>query len=109
MVAYGFARFGGSIYDLVEQASTFGSAGIVVITAFALRGKFGGPSAAIAAIVAGVIVKPLAEYGGLEAPYLATLGAAAVAYVAVASWRRSRPPPEGSAPGDALHPAAPVG
>jgi len=92
-VAYGIARFGGSIYDLVENASSFGSAGIVVITAFALRGRLGGSIAAISALAAGVLAKPAAERIGLEAPYLTALAVAVLSYLAAAAIERSRRPP----------------
>ncbi|MGA1779309.1 MAG: sodium:solute symporter family protein [Planctomycetota bacterium] len=90
ITAYFLARHGGSIYDLVETASSFGSAGIVVITGFGLWTRFGGPRAAIAALVAGVAANPIAEARGLEAPYLTTIAVAFTAFLLVGVLERAR-------------------
>jgi Na+/proline symporter len=54
VVAYGMALYAEGVYALVEQASAFGSAGIVVIVTFGLFTRFGGPASALASLLAGV-------------------------------------------------------
>jgi len=72
----------GTIFELVESASSFGSAGIFIIMVFGLFSGFGGARAAMGALIAGVAVWLLATYAWkLELPYLASLGSALLAYV----------------------------
>lgn len=82
-----------SISDLVETASAFGSAGLVVVALFGLFTKFGGPESAYAALITGGVVwiaGGLADLIGDETlkftdtPYLLAVGAAFLAYVALA-------------------------
>lgn len=74
------------IYDLVETASAFGSSGFVVVGAIGLFSRRGGPAAAVTALVAGILSWILGAYVlGLAAPYLTSMAAAAVSYVAVAA------------------------
>jgi Na+/proline symporter len=81
LIAYALAVAGRSVGALVEQASAFGSAGLVVVVAFGLRSTVGGPRAAAAALLAGL----LAYVGGLAAaapyPFLTSLAAALLAYL----------------------------
>lgn len=53
VVALVIAYFGDNIKDLVDIASSFGSAGIVVALLFGLHTKFGNQTAAVAAMVVG--------------------------------------------------------
>ena len=53
LVALGFAASGESIKGLVEIASSFGSAGILVALLFGLHTKFGDERAAVAALITG--------------------------------------------------------
>jgi Na+/proline symporter len=72
-----------SIYDLLESASSFGTAGILVITLFGLWLKIGGRGAALATLLAGVVFTPAAEYVlGLPAPFLATVALCTATYLA---------------------------
>lgn len=74
-----------SIKDLIETASSFGSAGVFVATLFALFTRFGGPLSAYTSIAAGMIVWAAGKYGlGLATPYLFGLLAALIGYVAAA-------------------------
>jgi Na+/proline symporter len=74
-----------SIYDLLESASSFGTAGILVITLFGLWLPRGGTVAALATLVTGVVFTPVAEYVlKLPAPFIATVGACAIVYLACA-------------------------
>ena len=87
IAAWWIALSAEGVYDLVQQASAFGSAGIFVVTAFGLFTRFGGPTAAYGALLAGVLVWIGGGYV-LEVPgaYLAALGAATAAYL-VGAWR----------------------
>ena len=80
-LAYVMALYAEGVYVLVEQASAFGSAGIVVIVTFGLFTRIGGPASALAALLSGVGVWVFGNYL-LELPwaYLAALGASVAAY-----------------------------
>ena len=63
-----------SIYDLVEAASSFGTAGVLVVTLVGLHSDWGGRLSAYSALVAGLVTLPVIEYGFQgEAPFLTTL------------------------------------
>lgn len=85
LVAYVLALVNDSVHDMVQEASSFGSAGVLVIAVFALFTNFGGAASAISALSVG-----LATYIGgahlldFEAPFLTSLLVATVAYVGVA-------------------------
>jgi Na+/proline symporter len=85
VVAYVLALHAEGVYALVEQASAFGSAGIVVVVTFGLFSRRGGPRSATAALVVGVVMWVLGSYV-LDLPfaYLAALAGAVVAYLSVA-------------------------
>jgi len=68
------------IGDLVEEASAFGSAGIVVVTAFALFSRRGGSAAAMATLLGALTVYLAAAWGGASYPFLMSLAAAVVLY-----------------------------
>jgi SSS family transporter len=90
--AYVVALHASTVYDLVETASTFGTAGILVTTVGGLFWKRGNAPAAIAALLLGLVTTPIAEYVfELSAPFLTTIGVAASSYVAVSlATRRPR-------------------
>jgi len=92
VVSYFLANWFDSVYELIEQASAFASAGVVVVTPIALFTRFGGAAAAISSLLAGVVVYC---YGGYLAewpyPYLTAVAAAAAAYLGGALLERSRP------------------
>lgn len=84
IVAFLISLSSEGIKELVETASAFGSAGVLVATLFALFTRFGGPAAAHTSIASGMIVWAVGKYGlGLTAPYLLGLTAALTAYLAV--------------------------
>jgi SSS family transporter len=76
-----------SIHELVQSASSFGSAGIFVVTVMGLFTRFGGPVAAVSAMISGVVVWCVGTWA-VEIPlvYLTSLGAAAVAYFVAAGF-----------------------
>lgn len=81
IVALVVALHAEGVYELVETASAFGTAGVVVTTMIALYLPVGGASAAVVALVAGLVTMPVAEYlFELPAPFLASLASAAIGY-----------------------------
>ena len=85
VVAWYLALASESVLSLVEEASGFGSAGILVLMVFGLWSRFGGARAAMAALVAGVGVWVPAHYVyALPYDYLASVAAALASYIAVA-------------------------
>ena len=73
------------ISDLVETASAFASAGLFVTLVFGLFTRLGGELSAIAAMLGGALVWLAgSSLLNLEAPYLAGILAATIAYVVVA-------------------------
>ncbi len=87
VVAFALALTSDRIKDLVEIASAFGSAGVVVTALFAVFTRIGGPTSAAAAILVGVCVWALGRFGlGWKAPYITALCLSAAAYLFMA-WR----------------------
>ena len=83
-VAFLLAISSSHIRDLVDTASAFGSAGVFVVTVFALFTNFGGERSAYVAMIAGMGVWAIGTRLGWSAPYLAGLLAALIGYVAIA-------------------------
>lgn len=81
LLAYGLALSAEGVYDLVIEASAFGSAGLFVTVVLALFTRWGGPVAASGALLAGVTAWIAFAYV-LEVPYpyLGSLAAALGAY-----------------------------
>ena len=94
LAAWYLALSSNSVLGLVEEASGFGSAGILVLMLFALWSPFGGALAAMAALVSGVAVWVAAHFVyALPYDYLASVGAAFGAYFLVGMLERLRPAP----------------
>lgn len=88
VVAFVLALTSDRIKDLVEIASAFGSAGVVVTALFAVFTRIGGPVSAATAIAAGVGIWALGRFAlGWTAPYITAVICSAVAYYGVAWWR----------------------
>lgn len=88
------------IKDLVEIASSFGSAGVFIVACFAIFTRFGGSRSAGAAIIGGEAVWAVGRFiFGWDAPYMAALAVSTVAYVAV-GLVESRAKPAASVAGD---------
>ncbi len=82
LISVGIAFSSESIYQLVEVASSFGTAGILIVTLCGLHSRWGGQLSAYMALTAGLVVLPVAEYGfNLEAPFVTTLLVSLVAYL----------------------------
>jgi SSS family transporter len=89
LIAYVLALHAEGVYALVEEASAFGSSGVFAVTLFALFSSFGGPKAAAATLLAGIVSWVIGAYIiELATPYLASLGVAFVTYVGIALLER---------------------
>jgi Na+/proline symporter len=90
-VAYALALHAEGVFALVEQASSFGSAGVLVTVCFGLFSRVGGPRTAAATLGAGVA----AYVGGVATdfpyPFLLSLAAALAIYVVGAAAESLRP------------------
>jgi Na+/proline symporter len=92
IVAFVLARHAEGVYQLVEEASAFGSAGVFIAATFGLFSRFGGPRAAYAALIAGTVVWISGHYMlQLATPYLLALVTALFAYLSVGLLEQSRP------------------
>jgi Na+/proline symporter len=92
VVAWVMAVRAEAVYELVETASAFGSAGIVTVVAMGLFTRFGGTGAAVAALVSGVTAWILGAYVlALPYPFLTSVLTAVVCYVAGALVWPARP------------------
>jgi Na+/proline symporter len=93
LLAYGLATHATAVYTLIEAAAAFASAGVLVSASFGLFTRLGGPASAGASLVVGAVVWTVAEFAELyEAPYLASLAAAFVVYLAVALFEPAHEP-----------------
>lgn len=93
LLAYVIAMHSSSVMDLIETSSAFGSSGILVIVCFGLFSRFGGAAAAIAALAVGMVTYVAGTLAGAAVPFVASLLASLVAYVAVAAAERVRVQP----------------
>jgi Na+/proline symporter len=85
VTAFALALRSNSIYELVETASAFGSAGIAVVTCFALGTRIGGPLAAAGTMAVGMITWGLGEsVFHWPAPYLTSIGISIAVYLLLA-------------------------
>lgn len=86
MLAYVMALRADAVYALVEEASSFGSSGIVTVVFFGLFTRIGGKGSATAALLAGVGAWVLGAYVvGWPNPYLVSLASAVGAYLLAAA------------------------
>lgn len=82
VLAYLMAFRAERVYELVEQASAFGSSGIVVVVFFGLFSRMGTSLSAVAALLTGVSTWVTGAYWlELPYPYLTSLAAATAAYL----------------------------
>jgi Na+/proline symporter len=86
IAAYLFAIREGTVHDKVEEASSFGSAGIFVVGVFALFTQFGGKWAAGVSLIVGSLAWLVAKFQfELPYPYLLALGSALLVYIVLAA------------------------
>ena len=81
VVAYFLARRAEGVFALVEQASAFGSAGVIVTVSFGLFTRLGGPATAIATLLVGTVSYLVAAYAGFGYPFILSLLLALGTYV----------------------------
>ena len=81
VIAYLLARRAEGVFALVEQASAFGSAGVIVTVVFGLFTRLGGPATAMATLVVGTLTYLIATYGGFAYPFLLSLVLSLATYV----------------------------
>lgn len=85
VIAFVLAIYGGSVYELVSDASAFGGAGLFIIIVFGLFTSFGSARSAYAALIVGMTVWVYGNYlGDFSYSFLASLAAAFSVYVLVA-------------------------
>jgi Na+/proline symporter len=86
VIAYLLALSAEGVYALVEEASAFGTAGIFVSVVFGLfTPRFGGARSALVSLALGIIVyNGAAHLLALDHPYLLSVAAALMGYLAVA-------------------------
>lgn len=91
VIAAALALQAGSIFELVESASSLGSSGLFVVMAFGLFSRYGGPRAALGALLAGTLVWLAGTYlWEWSCPYLVSLAAALLAYVGLGFGERGK-------------------
>jgi solute:Na+ symporter, SSS family len=78
------------VAELVEDASAFGSAGVLVVVCFALFTRVGGPLAATASLVGGLGTYVAGDLIGVPYPFITSLLAAAALYVSAAGFEHLR-------------------
>jgi Na+/proline symporter len=82
LVAYVMAVYGKGIYELLETASSFGTAGVLVITLVGLYTGFGKALSATLALAAGLVLTPLGNYVlDWQAPFLSSVLGAVIGFV----------------------------
>jgi Na+/proline symporter len=90
-IAYALALHAEGVFALVEQASSFGSAGVLVTVCFGLFSPIGGPQTAAATLATGVITYLGAVTIGVPYPFLLSLAAALAVYLIGAAAERPVP------------------
>ena len=90
VVAYFLARRAEGVFELVEQASAFGSAGVIVTVTFGLFTALGGATTATATLVVGTLAYLVATYTGFGYPFVLSLVLALGTYLAGSVLERRR-------------------
>ncbi len=86
VVSYALALGSDGVYELVEEAASFGTSGIFVVTVFAMWTRIGERASAYGALIVGSLVYAAGAYLGLlPHPYLASIAAALAVYL-LAAW-----------------------
>jgi len=80
-LACAIALYARGIYELVLAASSFGTAGVLVVTLMGLYSRWGNSAAASSALGVGLILTPFFTYAiRLEAPFLTSVAGSLVAF-----------------------------
>jgi Na+/proline symporter len=81
VLAYVIAIYGRGIYELVLTASSFGTAGVLVVTMLGMYSRWGGQAASVSALSAGLILTPVATFVlRLDAPFMASIAGSLAAF-----------------------------
>jgi hypothetical protein len=88
VIAYTQAVTAEGVFELVESASAFGSAGVLTAAVFGLFTRNGGPLAAILTVIFGLLAYLGGTFAGYPYPYLLSLGTSLLTYVTVAVMER---------------------
>lgn len=88
VLAYVQAVRAEGVFQLVEEASAFGSGGVLVTVCFALFTKVGGPVAATFTLLGGLTSYLLASAIGFAYPFLLSLAVSLAAYILIAPIER---------------------
>ncbi len=97
IIAWAFAFTSQSVYDMVEDAASFGSSGALIAFVFAWIPSFGRQTAAIAAMLTGPVVHGVDSAFELTGfPWVVSLMAAFGVYVLIAAFERLVPRPADS-------------
>ncbi len=91
VVASGLALRATDVAALVEEASSFGSAGALVVVSFALFTRVGGPRAATAAMLGGLVTYVAGSVSGWSYPFSLSLVASVGCYLTGAVLDAPRP------------------
>jgi Na+/proline symporter len=92
VIAFTLARHAEGVYELVEQASAFGSAGVFTAAVFGLFTTLGRNRAAYGALIAGVVTWIVSHYIlDYSLAYLTSLAAALGAYLLLAVTEKRAP------------------
>ena len=93
LLAYVLAITSEGILSLVITASSFGTAGILVITLMGFYSRIGGPRSANLALLGGLLAWPLSEYVfHLQAPYLVSIATALTLFFWGSRTNQASPP-----------------
>lgn len=100
IVAYGIALGSDSMYELVQESSSIGTSGLLVLLGFAVWApRAGGKFSAYAALIAGTGTYLIgAHLIGLESPYLLSVAASLTAYLLCMPFGRPTPDPAAATP-----------
>ncbi len=91
LAAYGLAFSSAGVYQLVEDASAFGGAGVFVVMAFGLFTGFGGARTAHATLCVGMALQLAGTYFGLVPyPFTVSFAASLAVYLFVGAWETGR-------------------
>jgi len=94
VLAYVLARHAGGVYELVEQASAFGSSGVFTAAVLGLFTRHGNTRAAYTALTVGVVSWIVFHYLlDLPVAYLLSLSCAMVSYLVVGMTEQRAPQP----------------
>ena len=82
---------GRGVAELVEESSSFGTAGTLVVVCFGLFTRYGGTRAAIVTLLGGLVVYACASAWALPYPFITSLAGAVALYLAGGFLERQRP------------------